>query len=566
MSSDVVLTSALRSNLLSLQNTQRLIDDTQLRLATGLKVNSALDNPQNFFAAESLNNRASDLTRLLDGISQSIRTVQGANTGVEALDTLLNQADSIATSARDALSADGTAEASVTGDADLSGVTDLTDLTGVIGTDRISLLADDADGDAITLSSATVAITAGDSIEQFITAINDITNTDDSSQAFEASLTDDGFLQIKSLQGGNARIQFEDTAGAADLQVASALGFSNFNVSEGDGSSVDADERAAISFSQTAAITSQAFFETENGSQVIADRSTLLTALEDDVGTTLGFAGDPTDTVTIGIDGATEVVVGAIASLSVQGFIDAVNDNSSLNTSIRASFDDTTGQLSLEQIDSSISSIQVGIDNVAAGGTAAAIGFGFGTETVAAQADTIDFVESQNLTFGSSSATVSRLEEDYNTVLGQIDDVVQDASYRGVNLLAGDDLTTFFNEDRSSTLTTSGANFTSAGLGLSDANFRNETLATSALNEIAAATSSVRAFGTSIANDLSIIETRRNFTESTINTLEAGADDLTVADQNEEGANLLALQTRQTLGVTSLSLASQSQQAVLRLF
>lgn len=566
MSSDVVLTSALRSNLLSLQNTQRLIDDTQLRLATGLKVNSALDNPQNFFAAESLNNRASDLTRLLDGISQSIRTVQEANTGVEALDSLLNQADSIATSARDALSAEGTGEATVVGNVDLSGVTDLTDLTGLVATDRISLFADDADGDAVTLSSATVAISALDSIEQFIGAINDITNTDDNSQAFEASLTDDGFLQIRSLQGGNARVQFEDTGGAADLEVASALGFSYLSVSEGDGTAVTADQRAGVSFSRTAAITSQALYDTVDGNQVIADRSTLLTDLDDEAGATLGFAGDATDTITIGIDGATEVVVGNIATLTIQGFIDAVNEDSELSAAIRASYDDETGELSLEQIDSSISSIQVGIDNVAAGGTAAAIGFGFGTETVAAGADTINFVESQNLTFGSSSATVSRLEEDYNTVLSQIDDIVQDASYRGVNLLAGDDLTTFFNEDRSSTLTTSGANFTSAGLGLSAANFRNEDLATSALLEISNATDSVQAFGTSIANDLSIIETRQSFTESTINTLEAGADDLTVADQNEEGANLLALQTRQTLGVTSLSLASQSQQAVLRLF
>lgn len=77
---------------------------------------------------------------------------------------------------------------------------------------------------------------------------------------------------------------------------------------------------------------------------------------------------------------------------------------------------------------------------------------------------------------------------------------------------------------------------------------------------------SVRGFGSTLANNLSIIQTRRDFTQNTINTLRAGADDLTVADQNEEGANLLALQTRQQLGVTSLSLAAQSQQSVLRLF
>ena len=95
MTSDVVLTAALRNNLLSLQSTQRLIDDTQLRLSTGLSVNSALDNPQNFFAAQSLNNRASDLTRLLDGISQSIRTIETADQGVTAIENLITQALSL---------------------------------------------------------------------------------------------------------------------------------------------------------------------------------------------------------------------------------------------------------------------------------------------------------------------------------------------------------------------------------------------------------------------------------------------------------------------------------------
>mgnify|MGYP001243072208 CR=1 FL=1 len=105
MSSDVVLSAALRNNLLSLQNTQRNIHTTQLRLATGLKVNSALDNPQNFFTAQSLNNRASDLSRLLDGIGQSIRTIEEADKGVTALTNLVEQAQSIVSSAHDELAA-----------------------------------------------------------------------------------------------------------------------------------------------------------------------------------------------------------------------------------------------------------------------------------------------------------------------------------------------------------------------------------------------------------------------------------------------------------------------------
>lgn len=108
--SDIALTAALRSNLLSLQNTQRQLDQTQLRLATGLKVNSALDNPSSFFAAQSLNNRGSDLGRLLDGMGQAVQVLKATNEGIESMTSLLEQAQAIATEARDALSADTAAD------------------------------------------------------------------------------------------------------------------------------------------------------------------------------------------------------------------------------------------------------------------------------------------------------------------------------------------------------------------------------------------------------------------------------------------------------------------------
>lgn len=98
---DVTLTAALRSNLLSLQGTQRLLDTTQLRLATGRKVNSALDNPGSFFAAQSVNNRASDLTRRLDGIGQAIQTLKAADEGIKAIEASLQQLRSIAQEALD---------------------------------------------------------------------------------------------------------------------------------------------------------------------------------------------------------------------------------------------------------------------------------------------------------------------------------------------------------------------------------------------------------------------------------------------------------------------------------
>jgi len=96
---DVTLTAALRSNLLSLQGTQRLLDQTQLRLATGLKVNSALDNPSAFFAAQSLNNRSGDLTDLLDGMGQAIQTVKAADAGLSSITSFLQQALAVAKTA-----------------------------------------------------------------------------------------------------------------------------------------------------------------------------------------------------------------------------------------------------------------------------------------------------------------------------------------------------------------------------------------------------------------------------------------------------------------------------------
>src|SRR5690606_28114569 len=135
-----------------------------------------------------------------------------------------------------------------------------------------------------------------------------------------------------------------------------------------------------------------------------------------------------------------------------------------------------------------------------------------------------------------------------------------------INLLNGNNLITIFNEDSSNRLTTNGVDFTVNGLGIALGNFSDIASVQASLDDIFAARQEVRNFGSSIANDLAIIQTRQEFTFQTINTLESGRDDLVVADQNEEGANLLALQTRQALGITALSLASQSQQAVLQLF
>src|SRR5450759_5927866 len=94
--SSIVLSASVRQNLLSLQSTADLLSTTQNRLATGNKVNSALDNPTNFFTAQGLNNRASDITNLLDSIGNGVQVLQAANTGITSLQKLVDTAKSLA--------------------------------------------------------------------------------------------------------------------------------------------------------------------------------------------------------------------------------------------------------------------------------------------------------------------------------------------------------------------------------------------------------------------------------------------------------------------------------------
>ena len=99
--SQISLTASMRSNLLSLQNTSSLMDQTQERLSTGNKVNSAIDNPSSYYTAQSLNNRASDLNSLLDSMGQAISTIKAADEGIEAITSFVNQAKAVASSALD---------------------------------------------------------------------------------------------------------------------------------------------------------------------------------------------------------------------------------------------------------------------------------------------------------------------------------------------------------------------------------------------------------------------------------------------------------------------------------
>ena len=117
--------------------------------------------------------------------------------------------------------------------------------------------------------------------------------------------------------------------------------------------------------------------------------------------------------------------------------------------------------------------------------------------------------------------------------MGQIDDIVSDSTYKGTNLLSGDNLTVEFNEDGSSSLTVSGFTATQAGLGISDANFADDTAMDNATSQIDDALTTLRTNSQTLSANLAVVNARLDFTTNMVNTLQEGADNLTLADMNE---------------------------------
>nr|WP_237152544.1 flagellin [Oryzibacter oryziterrae] len=181
----------------------------------------------------------------------------------------------------------------------------------------------------------------------------------------------------------------------------------------------------------------------------------------------------------------------------------------------------------------------------------------------------------------ASSTDRGTFASEYNKLLGQISDIAQDSTYKGKNLLGGDDLRVIFNERTQGDatwgqnfMTISGVNYTNvqSSLSLSTIGGGDWAIGTTgnnnigtALDKLNHALTSLRTQASTFGTNLSSVQIRQDYTTSFINTLTTGSDKLTLADQNEEGAKLLALNTRQQLSSTALSFASQADQNVLRL-
>ena len=240
-------------------------------------------------------------------------------------------------------------------------------------------------------------------------------------------------------------------------------------------------------------------------------------------------------TVTSGTSGGTSGAVKTVDQLASD-----INTNAALTGKVHAS--NAGGKLSIENISGNALTVTgVTGGNIDGSGT---------TATIA----------------GASTGSVSGgLVTQFNGLRTQLDKLAGDSYFNGVNLLNGDNLNTVFNEQGSSSLSVTGVTLNSAGLGLTAPLDQNSNVDTQ-LAALTAALATVRMQAVRLGSYMAVLQTREDFTKNMVNTLQTGSNNLVLADPNQEGSNLLALQTRQSLSTTALSLASQSDQAVLRLF
>lgn len=257
-----------------------------------------------------------------------------------------------------------------------------------------------------------------------------------------------------------------------------------------------------------------------------------------------GFAAG--DTITV--NGTTVLTVAA--GDDVSDLVDAINGNTTLNppggpAKVQASLN-ARGQLEIESLDGAALDVS-GSDN-------AKVQTLFGGSGLSAAA--------------TSNATRRDLSAQFDLLRGQIDQLAADSGYNGINLLDNGSLKVQFNEGNTASITVTGVRFNAQGLGVGAATNRGQSDKdiNDSLSSLTDALARLRNQSSAFGSKLSVVQTREDFTKSMIDTLETGADLLLLADQNEEAAKLVTLNTRQQLASTALSLATQAEQSVLRLF
>jgi flagellin len=601
--SDITLSAGVRQNLLSLQNTASLLSTTQQRLATGKSVNSALDNPSNFFTSQSLGNRANDLNSLLDSIGQAQQTLSAADQGITSLTSLVQSAKSLATQASQATKgtvnytnttgsvaiADDTTQVVSSGTV-ASSLGSIATSTQSSATLKAAGLANLAQGDVLTftLGSGTtqsVTFTTGaGSGSTFHTAADLVSSLNAAFGTAATATTSGGNVTLTSADLTNDFTISGNAGGLTDARAGATSDYAASAHSLGDALTITDAANHSTTFYKVAAGTASAanqtysdvatLVSTINGSNVHPNitasdnggsgklqlsATNSITVASGNAATALGIAGtaDANFNSTLNsLTGNVSIQVGSNAAhtLTFGSANGQINTKAELTTALSGLTDITGGYDSSGHIQLTPQSS----DNVTIGGTPGtltSLGLNSGVTTPTG-------------TVVTPNSTRANLQTQFNALLTQIDQLAGDSSYNGINLLNGDNLKVTFNENGSSSLTIQGVKFDSTGLGLSAISgngFQDNHNIDSTVSKLDGALTSLRTQAAQFGSNLSTVQTRQDFTKNLINTLQTGSDNLVLADTNQEGANLLALQTRQQLSITSLSLASQSDQAILKI-
>ena len=318
-----------------------------------------------------------------------------------------------------------------------------------------------------------------------------------------------------------------------------------------------------------------------NGVQVLQAANTGITSLQKLVDTAKSIANQVLQAPAGYTSKSTSTSTALVGTSSAANLVDGVGFKASQTLAFAASgelpaFTVTFGATeSLDQLNTSL----------AAGGLTASIdstnhlvitttndyaGQTIGTITPGSTPGTTTFAAGTAPVADAASQTIrTSLVNQYNGIITQITTTAQDSSFNGINLLNGDNLKLTFNETGKSTLNIQGVTFDAAGLGLasliSGTDFLDNASANKALTLLGSASTTLRTEASALGSNLSIVQIRQDFSKNLINVLQTGASNLTLADTNEEAANSQALSTRQSIAVSALALANQSQQSVLQL-
>ena len=288
----------------------------------------------------------------------------------------------------------------------------------------------------------------------------------------------------------------------------------------------------------------------------------------------VGTAADITNAGTNSLQSKTFIftpAVGAATTITISNVVAAGNVNSidAFNTALAAANLGLTASLASNGSITLTSSNDNASQTLTLGAVAAANNIAIGGTDTAVLVIPTGGLAGKPLADAASQTLRSNLVSQYNNVIAQITTTAQDASFNGINLLNGDDLKLTFNETGKSTLTIKGVTFNAAGLGLASlvagTDFLDNASAKATMIKVTSASNALRTQASNLGSNLSIVQIRQDFSKNLINVLQTGSANLTLADTNEEAANSQALATRQSIAVSALALANQSQASVLQL-